>query len=228
MADSTNPASEGEALIRFARRISHDINNYSTVVRTYSELLLADLSAGNPMHADLGEVWQAADSTVNYLQRVTQFARAGTMRRVPTSVNDGITDAIALLQSDLKHRVVDASLSGGVIFADASWWRDCVVELIRNAHEASPDGSGIQVRSQIQGDRVIVDVEDAGVGFSPELLAKSTAPFVTSKQGVRGAGMGLAIVAAFARILQGELMFSRESALTRVRLVLPALSATID
>ncbi len=80
MADSTNPAHDTEALVRFAKRVSHDINNYSTVVRTYSELLLADLPVGNPMHADVEEVRRAADATVNYLQRVTQFARAGTMR----------------------------------------------------------------------------------------------------------------------------------------------------
>jgi len=57
-------------------------------------------------------------------------------------------------------------------------------------------------------------------------------PFVTSKQGVRGAGIGLAIVAAFVRTLGGSLHFERidggsdftsaGTPRTRVRVILPA------
>ncbi len=226
MADSTNTAHDTEALVRFAKRISHDINNYSTVVRTYSELMLADLSAGNPMHDDVEEVRRAADATVSYIHRVTQFARAGTMRRGPTPVEDGITDAVALLAHEHGDRTVELTTGGGSIHADASWWRDCVTELLRNAHEAAPPGTTIAVRSRLNGDTVVVDVEDAGGGIDPLLLPSITQPFVTSKQGVRGAGIGLAIVDAFTRVLQGQLTFGRVDGRTRVTLVLPCVSAT--
>jgi signal transduction histidine kinase len=76
MADSTNAGSDTEAVVRFARRVSHDINNFSTVVRTYSELLLSDIDSSDPMHADIEEIHRAADATVVYVQRVTLFSRA--------------------------------------------------------------------------------------------------------------------------------------------------------
>lgn len=228
MPADTNAVPDTEALVRFAKRVSHDINNFSTVVRTYSELLLADLAESDPMRSDVAEIHRAADAAVHYLQRVTQFARAGTMRRVPTLVADGIADAQAVLAAEHRDRPVHVTLGGGRIQADASWWRDVVIELLRNAHDAAPEGSAIVIRSTVHEATVIVDVEDEGGGIPAELRPTITEPFVTSKQGVRGAGIGLAIVAAFVRTLGGSLQFDRvdgdgsESPRTRVRIVLPS------
>jgi signal transduction histidine kinase len=225
MATDTNAVPEREALLRFAKRVSHDINNFSTVVRTYSELLLSDIPESDPMHADIAEIHQAADATVQYLQRVTQFSRAGNMRRLPTLVDDGITDAQAALAAELGDRAVHVTGGGGQIHADARWWRDVVMELLRNAHDAAPAGSTIVIRSAAQDGVVTVDVEDEGAGIPADLLATVTEPFVTSKHGIRGAGIGLAIVAAFVHALGGSIHFDRidgtAGARTRVRLTLP-------
>lgn len=223
MATDTNAVPEHEALVRFAKRVSHDINNFSTVVRTYSELLLSDIPDGDPIHADIAEIHRAADATVEYLQRVTQFSRAANMRRVPVAVDVGIDDALAVLATELGNRSVHVSPGGGQIHADAKWWRDVVIELLRNAHEAAPAGSAIVVRSAVQDATVTVDVEDEGAGIPADLLETVTEPFVTSKEGVRGAGTGLAIVAAFVHTLGGSIQFERiDGPRTRVRLTLPA------
>ena len=226
MATDTNAAPEREALVRFAKRISHDINNFSTVVRTYSELLLSDIPESDPVHADIAEIHRAADATVQYLQRVTQFSRTVNMRRLPTSVDDGIADAQAALATELGERAVHVSGGGGQIHAEARWWRDVVMELLRNAHDAAPAGSAIVVRSAVQDAMVTVDVEDEGEGVPADLASTVTEPFVTSKQGIRGAGMGLAIVAAFVHTLGGSIHFDRidgtAGVRTRVRLTLPA------
>ena len=139
MPADTNAMPEREALVRFAKRVSHDLNNFSTIVRAYSELLLADLSESDPMRRDVAEIHEAADATVRYLQRVTHFARAGSMRRMPTSVDDGISNALTALATEHSDRPVHVTLGGGRIHADAGWWRDVVLELLRNA--LSRDGN---------------------------------------------------------------------------------------
>ncbi len=225
MATSTNAVPDTDALVRFAKRVSHDVSNFSTVVRTYSELLLSDIPDGDPMRADVEEIYRAADATVRYLQRVTRFSRAGTMRRVAASVDDGITDAQAVLASEQADRPVNVTLGGGQIQADAAWWQEVMLELLRNAHDAAPQGRAIVVRSVVQDGVVTVDVEDEGDGIPADLAATVTEPFVTSKEGVRGAGIGLAIVAGFVRTLGGSIQFDRvdgtTGARTRVRLTLP-------
>ena len=228
MATDTNakPEREHEALVRFAKRVSHDINNFSTVIRTYSELLLSDIPESDPRHADVVEIHRAADATVQYLQRVTLFSRAGNMRRLPMLVDDGIADALAMLATELGDRAVHVTGGGGQLHADARWWRDVVIELVRNAHDAAPAGSAIKVRSAVQDAVVIVDVEDEGEGIPADLASTVTEPFVTSQQGAREAGTGLAIVAAFVHTLGGSIHFGRidgtTGTRTRVRLTLPA------
>ena len=226
MPTDTNAEPAREALVRFAKRVSHDINNFSTVVRTYSELLLSDIPESDPRRADVVEIHRAADETVRYLQRVTQFSRAGSMRRLPTLVDDGIADAVAMLAAELGDRAVNVTGGGGLIQADARWWRDVVVELVRNAHDAAPAGSAIVIRSAVQDAMGTVDVEDEGDGIPADLASTVTEPFVTSQEGMRGAGVGLAIVAAFVLTLGGSIHFGRidgtTGTRTRVRLTLPA------
>ena len=226
MPTDTNAEPEREALVRFAKRVSHDINNFSTVVRTYSELLLSDIPESDPRQADVVEIHRAADATVRYLQRVTQFSRADSMRRLPTLVDDGIADAQAVLAAELGDRAVNVTAGGGQILADARWWRDVVVELLRNAHAAAPAGSAIVIRSAVQDAVVTVDVEDEGDGIPADLASTVTEPFVTSQKGARGAGIGLAIVAAIVHTLGGSMHIDRidgtTGGRTRVRLTLPA------
>jgi signal transduction histidine kinase len=177
-------------LVRFARKLSHDLNNFSTVIRTYSELLLSDLPAGSATHADVAEIQRAAENMVQYLQRVTRFARAGSIKRVPIDVDAATLDAVAEFGGAAPQRVVEARvLSGVTLQADSLWWQDIVGELLRNAHEASPVG-----RSE---------------------------PLVTSKTGVRGAGMGLALVGAFVGTFGGTLAQTHEGGRTVVSLRLP-------
>ncbi len=211
-----------ETIVRFARKVSHDLNNFSTVVRTYSELLLSDLPPDSPTYADVAEIQRAAESMVQYLQRVTKFARAGSLKRVPVSVDAGAQDAVSQFATTAPSRLVQLiAQSDATILADQLWWRDVLLELLQNAHDAAPTGSTIIVRTTRDGDRVAVSVEDEGAGFPDAVLAHAAEPMVTGKTGVRGAGMGLAIVGAFVDTLGGTLDVERRDARTVVTVRLP-------
>lgn len=222
MSLSTNAATS-EPLVRFARKLSHDLNNFSTVVRTYSELLLSDLPEDSGTHADVAEIQRAAENMVQYLQRVTRFARAGSMKR--TSVN---VDAVALETADqfrsrTPSRLLDTRVSSGTtIQADAIWWRDVLLELLQNAHEAAPVGTPIVLEISRDQNEVVVSVIDQGPGFDEAILLQASEPLVTGKTGVRGAGIGLALVSAFTGTLGGSLDQSRENGRTSVTVRLPA------
>lgn len=224
MASPTNAVTD-PTLVRFARRLSHDLNNYSTVVRTYAELLLADCPPDSPARADLEEIQRAAEGMVAYLQRVTRFARAGMMRRSAIAVDECLADAVAQFQRSAPDRVVETNTAtGALIDADPVWFRDVLLEVLQNAHEAAPVDTAVRVVATANDRTVTITVHDGGNGLA-ETLPELFEPFVTTKHGVRGAGQGLALTMAFALACHGDLGLARDGHDTVVTLTLPRRAA---
>jgi signal transduction histidine kinase len=72
-----------------------------------------------------------------------------------------------------------------------------VTNLVQNAamHAFAPDEEDrvVAVRCRPEGEHAVVEVEDHGVGMSPELAKRAFEPFVTTKRGRGGTGLGLHI-----------------------------------
>ena len=70
---------------------------------------------------------------------------------------------------------------------------EVLVNLIRNAAEAMPQGGDIEVKTYKEADEVVVTVRDTGTGIAEEDLPKVFQPFWSSKGVGIGKGMGLAV-----------------------------------
>jgi CheY-like chemotaxis protein len=68
---------------------------------------------------------------------------------------------------------------------------EVVINLVKNAVEAMPQGGEIIVRASCEGKNALLTVEDNGVGIPEPDLGRIFEPFFTTK-GVHGTGMGLA------------------------------------
>jgi two-component system sensor histidine kinase RegB len=99
--------------------------------------------------------------------------------------------------------------------------------LLNNALEASaPEGAVTLLVSQGPGELSFA-IQDEGPGMSPEVLARATEPFFTTKPRGRGMGLGLFLAQSVAEQLGGRLELSSERGRgTRATLVLPT-AATI-
>lgn len=225
------------ALSLFARRMSHDMSNFVTVVRTYSELLLADLPVDGATHSDVQEIHRAADAMIEYMHRIVRFARSASSRPGALPFDSAISDVVH--NSPFGDRVRMQLASDATVFIDAGALADSVRELIANACEASPAGSMVHVRTWREkiaqpivdgglpietGTWAVLELADEGPGFSEDVRADALDPFVTTKHAVRGAGFGLSLARSSAWHGGGQLVVERANASlpgTRVRLWLP-------
>jgi signal transduction histidine kinase len=69
------------------------------------------------------------------------------------------------------------------------------VNLLSNAGDAvrtAPE-KHIQLTCEVQGETVVVTVQDSGIGISPEVLPRIFEPFFTTKGVNQGTGLGLSI-----------------------------------
>ncbi len=225
-----------EALAFFARRMAHDLSNFLTVIRTYSELMLGDLPSDHASRADLLEIAQAADTTVAYVQRCSSFGRAGHSRAAPLVLDDLLRD-VAQQAENAGHGSIMLSLSSGAtVTGHAAALAEAITELVTNAREASPTAAPIVVRSGVEfinesmvdngvpinrGTWAIVEIIDRGPGIAAAVSSNPFDPFVTSKSGVRGAGFGLTIARAAAWAADGQLSLGHDAGITVARMYLP-------
>lgn len=105
-------------------------------------------------------------------------------------------------------------------FADSVKLQHAVVNLIKNAAEASVQGSPILLRIVPKGEMLHILVKDHGCGMSPEQRKKAPEPFHTTK--ADGTGLGLPVVKGIAEAHGGTLSIeSGEGCGTSVCICLP-------
>jgi signal transduction histidine kinase len=229
-----------EAIAFFARRVSHDLSNFLTVIRTYSELVLADTPETSPAKADLEEIRQAADTIVAYLQRASAFGRATSAPLAPTLLDGFVAAVVAQANASGRGPIALHAASDARVTASAAGLADALQELIANAREASPRDTEIAVDTRTlvlaqpiidggvpiaAGTWAVVSVRDAGPGIDAAVHESAFDPFVSTKAGVRGAGLGLAIARSAIWAAGGQLTIAREAPHTVARAYLPASPA---
>jgi signal transduction histidine kinase len=200
---------------QMSAKVSHEVRNPLSSISLNVELLEDELSAlPHERRAEAGHLVGAIRSQVDTLSTVTEgylrFARLPKPNLQVVSLGPVIADLADFVREELRARkvqlVVDAEPGLPTVRVDASQIRQALLNLIRNAAEAMPEGGTLTVRAgtvtgtrdsglgvnQDSGSRFVeIAVTDAGVGIAPEDLGRVFEPFFTTKEG--GTGLGLAI-----------------------------------
>src|SRR5262249_40437554 len=137
-------------------------------------------------------------------------------------------------QVDLK---VDFDVETWLVFADAAQWRELVVNLTMNAHDAMPEGGELVISTRNEflrsddpelglphGPYVHLMVQDTGHGMSEETRVQAFTPYFTTKSRSRNTGLGLPSVLAVVQQSGGAIrLSSKPGEGTRFDIFIPAL-----
>jgi two-component system, sensor histidine kinase RegB len=100
--------------------------------------------------------------------------------------------------------------------------------VLRNAEQAAPPPSPIDLRISHQAKGWTFEVEDAGTGMDENVLRRAGEPFFTTKEPGRGLGLGLFLTRRVLEGMGGDVEFdSLPGRGTRVRLSVPAPAASV-
>ena len=106
-----------------------------------------------------------------------------------------IMEAVKLLQESLSRRAIELQVECAAveIRIQESRFHQMIINLIKNAMEAIEDGAvtqpQIRIRARVEGDLLLLDVIDNGIGLAPESLQWIFSPGYTTKS--NGSGLGL-------------------------------------
>ena len=178
-----------------AGAVAHEVRNPSNALRLHLGLLQRELGAGDPAVIErtrsrlvtLQDQLDQLDATV---EAFLLFASDRAARRVPVDIH-------ALLERAGDGASVDAPAV--TVEVDPVLLGRAVGNLVGNARQAG--GEPVCVRARV-GSELVIEVEDQGPGFPPELRERAFEPFVRGR--ADGSGLGLAIVAAVARAHGGS------------------------
>ena len=196
------------ALGRLSTVIAHEVRNPLMIIRAS----LRALSRKEATEAERAEAITDIDQEVTRLDRIIRdvldFARPVSVDRVPTDVAAVCRDAAGALEREGAKVNLAVEELDGPVATDGERLRQALVNLLVNARDAvmaRPDGGGlIELRARKPpGGRVIIEVEDRGVGISPEDLPHVFEPYFSTKR--TGTGLGLAITRNIVESLGGTL-----------------------
>lgn len=215
---------ERQAWKRIIRVLSHEINNSLAPIKSISGSL-ESLLGRSQLPEDVGEDVERGLAVISSrAEALGRFmASYATLARLPQpelgSVRVGpLVKRVAHLETRLPVRVEDGE--DVTIQADADQLEQALINLVRNAVDATLEAGGAQVslRWRERGGSVHVLVEDQGPGLSD--TGNLFVPFYTTKQG--GSGIGLVLSRQIAEGHGGSLQLeNRGEGGARARMILP-------
>jgi signal transduction histidine kinase/ActR/RegA family two-component response regulator len=217
-----------EAVGRLAAGVAHDFNNLLTVIRTYCDLVLLEISPSGAHYAELTEIHLAAERAGTLARQLLYVGRRKTLLPKLLDLNEVIHGVEAMLRHVTRSGVQLKSVlshSLGLMRADPSQLEQVLVNLVINAVDAMPEGGEISIRTcnaeldhaytasrrgVIAGPYVRLTVSDSGTGMSKETQERIFDPFFTTKDADKGTGLGLASVYGIVQQVRGHISVESE------------------
>jgi two-component system, NtrC family, nitrogen regulation sensor histidine kinase GlnL len=231
-----------DAFGEIAAGIAHEVRNPLGGIRGAAEILCARASDARARDA-ASLIVREVDRIATLVDDLMVFKQHGSIDLAPLNIHRVLDEVLDLLSMDALAagvklvREFDPSIPE--ILGDANRLVQVFLNLARNALQAL-DGEGrllIETRTTLDhrlgaasGPRlpgVVVTVEDDGPGIPPELRAKVTTPFFSTRRG--GTGLGLAVAGHWVALHGGTLRIGDASGGgTRVRVSLPLRRAGME
>ncbi len=183
--------------------IAHDLKNPFNAVLGFSELILNkwDKIENSKMKQMVETIYSSSKNIFNLLENLLQWSTSqmGNIRYKPENIllYNLAKENIDLLSNLItqKNNSVELNIPKDLYcFADQQMIKTVIRNLLTNAIKYTENGT-ITLSSEIQEDRVIISIEDTGIGIAEEKLvnlfevekSKST----RGTQGEQGTGLGL-------------------------------------
>ncbi len=202
--------------------VAHEVRNPLGGIELFAGLLGDELPKEGPAREHLGRVKQE----LAYLKRIVDdfltFARQEQVSLAPLEAGEWVHGACALLEGDSRQAGValEVSVEPATLSGDLRLLQSALLNLVKNAVQASTAGGRVEVRGAREGTDYVVQVRDEGPGIAPELLERVFEPFFTTR--AQGTGLGLPLARKLVQAHRGALTVESRPGQTVFRLRVPA------
>ncbi len=185
-------------LAELAGSLAHEIKNPLSVIHMNADLLGEELSESDwpgkrRANAKIDMIRQQCQRMENLLRDFLRFARMRDLEMTPGSLNEQVETVLRLFKPQADKTGVevisylDPDLPSILLHSDSL--QAALINLVKNALEAMPEGGQFVVRTHSTPRGVALDLIDTGTGMDDTTAIKMFEPFYSTKSG--GSGLGL-------------------------------------
>jgi len=217
-----------QAIGQLAGGVAHDFNNLLTAISGYCDLLMLRHERGDADYGDLLQISSNANRAAALVGQLLAYSRKQTLKPSAIQINESLSDLTHLL-----NRLVGETITLRLVqekelplaFVDGRQLEQVLMNLVVNARDAMPDGGQIFLRSKtkdyaqdtlqsgvvvVEGEYVLIEVEDEGEGIEQAHLSKIFEPFFSTKDVGKGTGLGLSMAYGIIKQTGGYIFASSE------------------
>lgn len=208
--------------------VAHEIRNPLGGIEIFAGLLRDELPDEDDRRSHLEKIIREVQHLKTIVNEFLIYARPRQPVVEPFSLAEILDDVAFLLAAEAEgaevELVFDVSDDEVRVDADVEQIKRALLNLVKNAIQASLQGGRVEVRAREAEGRVRILVKDYGPGIEPEDAKRIFDPFFTTKGS--GAGLGLSIVRSIVEENDGEIWVeSVPGERTMFFVVLPAAGA---
>ena len=210
------------AKTEFLSNMSHEIRTPLNAIVGFSNMLLDDKSLPDSAKDEVNDIVMASDNLLEIVNGILDISKieAGKLEIINTEYvfNKVTTELIALTRGRLGDKPIefitkiDESIPR-VLYGDSSRLKQICVNILTNAVKYTKEGSiTFSINSVIKNDvcRLIISVEDTGIGIKQENLNKLFNKFerldLKDNITIEGTGLGLAITKKLVDMMNGKIV----------------------
>ena len=212
LSDQLQQAQKMESVGRLAGGVAHDFNNMLSVILGFTELAMEKMDPEEQLHAELDEIYKAADRSTGIVKQLLTFARKQIVSPIIIDLNDTVSGMVKMLRRLIGEDISFVWKPGAdlwPVMMDPSQINQLLANLCVNARDAIHDVGTVTIETKNAdidkeycldhvyfkpGHYVLMTVSDTGCGMGTETIDKIFEPFFTTKEMGKGTGLGLSTV----------------------------------
>lgn len=204
------------AIGEMAAGVAHELNSPMTVIIGTAQLIHREFENRKEIREPLEDIVNCGLRCKRIIQNLLTFSRQDHLPMAETDLNEEIERVLRLIyyQIDRSQITIHKHLAPDLprTRANGRQIQQVLTNLLINARDALAGVERekmIEVRSRVEdnmnGQWIVISVQDNGIGIPSKNLQRVFTPFYTSKEELKGTGLGLSVSLGIAEAHGGSL-----------------------
>lgn len=211
-----------ELKTNFISMMSHDLKTPIARIQGMTEVILKDeVTLSSTQREAVDTIRSSSNDLLKFINSILQYGRIESqgveLHRQSKDINQLLQDVIKKHEFLAKVKRIRIRTELEPLFpvpVDPDLIKQVLSNLVENAIKYSPEDSEVEVRSREDGDTVVVEVKDQGMGIPAEDLPNIFMKFYRSQNvktsTIKGTGLGLYLAQYFAQLHKGKITVTSE------------------